>query len=242
MSTILHTIKVYLYESQLAGEVERYYGRVAHERTLSLREVCINARERGGSKNSPEMLEYMFKEVWDEIAFCLCDGFAVNIGFGLLRLTIHGEFNSVDEQFDPEKHRLEFNFTPLAPLYKYAPDAVVNVLGKKKERAYISTVTDLNTKSTTEISSGGLVQVEGKDIKVVPEDDEETGVFFIASDGTVYPARNKPLWNYPQKLLLSAPDVPAGVYTIQVVTKYSGGGILLTTPITVECQGIVVVA
>ena len=241
MSSILHTVRVYLYKSHLAGDIERYYGRVAHERTLSLTEVCVNACSRGGSKGNPKMMEYSFREVWDEIAFCLCDGFAVNIGFGLLRLAIHGEFNSVDEQFDPQKHRLEFIFTPLAPLYKYAPDTVIEVLGKNKTRAYISVVTNLITSSTSEIVSGGTVQIEGKDIKVSPLTDENTGVFFIASNGTIYPAKQYLIYNYPQKLLLQVPDLPLGEYTIRIITRYSGGGSLLVSPIIIEYQNITVV-
>jgi len=241
MSTILHATKVYLYKSYLAKDVESYYGRVASQRTLTLSEVCLSACERGGFKGNPKMMEYTFTEIWDEIAYCLCDGFAVNIGFGLLRLAIHGEFNSINEQFDPQKHRLEFIFTPLAPLYKYTPDVVVEVLGKRNERAYICSVTDLITQSTTETASGRPIQIEGKGIKVFPQTDEDTGVFFIASDGTTYPTKQYLMHNYPQKLLLRVPDIPSGVYTIHVVTKYSGGGMGLISPITIEYQDITVV-
>ena len=240
MSSILHTVRVYLYKSHLAGDIERYYGRVASERTLTLSDICVSACQRGGSKGDPRMMEYSFREVWDEIAYRLCDGFAVNIGFGLLKLSIHGQFNSVDEQFDPQKHRLEFIFTPRAPLYKYIPDTNIKVLGKKNERAYITSVTDRITGSTSEITSGGTVQIEGKDIKVFPDDDN-TGIFFIASDGTVYPAKKYLIYNYPQKLLLQVPDLPQGSYIIRIVTKYSGGGNTLISPITIECQGITVI-
>ena len=242
MSTILHKTKVYLHESQLSKDIESYYGRVAHQQTLTLSEVCVSACQRGGSKGNPKMMEYAFTEIWDEIAYCLCDGYAVNIGFGLLKLTIHGEFKRVDEQFDPEKHRLEFTFTPLAPLYKYAQDVVVEVLGKPTERAYITSVTDLITKSNTETASGRAIQIEGKNIKVFPPSDEDIGVFFVASDGTEYPAKQYLIHNYPQKLLLQVPDLPLGVYTIRIVTKYSGGGKDLIISVNVEHQDISVIA
>ena len=241
MSTILHTIVVHLHKSQLNSDVERYYGRVKHERTISLRQVCVTACNRGGLRENPKKLEMDFLNIWNEIAYQLCDGFAVNFGFGILKLAIRGEFNSINDEFDPERHQLDFTFTPLKPLCKYFPSTNVRVENDKSTNAYIESVIDLETKNDSGlITAGRMIQIKGKNIKILPEHDENTGVSFIDANGIEWREDHYLVQNSMQKILVHAPLLPPGIYTLRITTRYSGGGKLLSQANTIEYPEIVV--
>jgi hypothetical protein len=85
------------------------------------------------------------------------------------------------------------------------------------------------------ITSNGNIRIYGEKLKIAPDDEEGLGVFFVAvADGEVIPSTHLLLQNYPKELVVQVPNLPAGQYALQIVTRYAHSNILLVKPRTIE--------
>lgn len=111
---------------------------------------------------------------------------------------------------------------PSAEMRNALAQVGVEVLGVKDSGAYIGLVTDtLTGKTNGEITSGEDILVEGDKLRIAPEDETGNGIFFISAGGTSYPVTRRLTQNDPKKLLVRVPELPAGEYTLRVITRFS---------------------
>jgi hypothetical protein len=69
---------------------------------------CTALKDRGGfGGNLDELIDHV-KQFFDEVAYQLCDGFAVNMGYYSIHPTIGGTFNSTKDIHDPKKNPVRF--------------------------------------------------------------------------------------------------------------------------------------
>jgi hypothetical protein len=101
---VLHTIKVWLFDNQLTEDQNDLAARVSAERTLSVREICTSAVERGGADINAAAMEHTVELFHKEMAYRLCDGFSVNTGWYNASTHIKGAFTSPTDVFDPARH------------------------------------------------------------------------------------------------------------------------------------------
>ena len=78
------------------------------------------------------------------------------------------------------------------------------------------------------------IVISGERIKVLPDGEEGIGVFLLNNDtGTVYPVTRRLTQNDPKKVIARLPALPAGKYTLKIVTRFSHSSVLLNESRTI---------
>ncbi|MDR1218258.1 MAG: hypothetical protein LBK73_01460 [Treponema sp.] len=81
VNEVLRRIRVKLYPNYLSTVEGAYIARTSNEASLSVEEVCAAIKNRGGFTGSYGDLVECVRQFFDEAAYQLCDGFAVNAGY-----------------------------------------------------------------------------------------------------------------------------------------------------------------
>ena len=130
MSKILHTIKAWLYLNMLTKDNPHdYIARVISERSLSTKDICESAVERGGADISAASMEHAVNLFLKEMGYQLCNGFSINTGWFTAVSQILGTFDSVTATYNDEKHSVVFEFHQGATLRKELENVTVEILG-----------------------------------------------------------------------------------------------------------------
>jgi hypothetical protein len=241
---VLHSIKAQLYDNVLTENPNDFIARVASEKSLGIKDICLAATTRGGSDISAAAMEHAVNLWLKEMAYSLCDGFSVNAGWFTAQANIKGVFLSPAEKFSPEKHSVSFDFNQGSLLRKELGSVEVNILGVADASLFIAQVTDVKTGSVNDLLtpnrnlriSGGRIKIEG--------DNEQNGVFFV-NQGTserVKVDSTDIVNNNPSELLVVIPALAAGEYKIEIITQFSGGGKVLKEPRNATLEKILAVA
>jgi hypothetical protein len=229
---VLHHIRVKLYPNYLPGGEGAFIARTDNEASLTIEQVCTALKHRGGFTGNYNDLVDHVRQYLDEVAYQLCDGFAVNTGYYSVHPNVGGTFDKVTEGHDSEKHPITFRFRTRAPLRAIASHIVVEVEGLANVQGYIDEFLDVTTESINEtLTPKGQFSISGHKIKVAG-DDAAVGIFFVmASDPTQYARVDVHLAeNIATKVIGVAPDLPAGTWKVQIVTQYTHGSSQLKEP------------
>ncbi|MDR2738665.1 MAG: hypothetical protein LBB68_02395, partial [Treponema sp.] len=153
VTEVLHRIRVKLYPNYLPNTEGAYIARTDNEASLSVEDVCAALKNRGGfTGNYDDLVEHV-KQFFDEAAYQLCDGFAVNTGYFSVHPNVGGTFDKVFEGHDTEKHPVTFRFRTRAPLRALAEHIAVEVEGLADVAGYIDEFTDIATESVNETAT-----------------------------------------------------------------------------------------
>jgi hypothetical protein len=143
--------------------------------------------------------------------------------------------------YDSAIHKLTFDMTPAAELGAALDEVGVEVLGVKDSGARIGLITDVTTgKTDGTITVDGDLLVDGFKIKIIPEEEEGIGVFFVG-DGADVPVVRRFSHNTPKHLTIRVPELTPGQYRLKIVTRYSNGNTLLKEHRTIESEQILTV-
>ena len=139
---------------------------------------------------------------------------------------VPGVWIGEDAKFDPATHKPTVDLSITPEFHEMLSHVGVEVLGVKDSGAHIGMVTDGATgKTDGTVSPQDDVIITGDKLKVVPADEEGIGVFLINNTSDeVYPVTHRLMQNDPKKVIARLPALPAGEYTLQIVTRYSHGG------------------
>lgn len=185
----------------------------------------------GGLEVRYETLVYILDMADKAKAEAIAEGKSVTDGVAQYLIHLRGSFDGPDAPFDPEKHSLGVTYTigkTLAALLKKLK--VVNN-GLAKNGPVINTVKDSTTLSmNAEITSAGLLTIEGKNLRVIG-DDPTVGLFFTPTSGggeaqkvTVFAV------NDPSKIICTAPALADGTYTLSLITQGGAGNRTVKNP------------
>jgi hypothetical protein len=224
VTEVLHRIRVKLYPNYLPKIEGEYIARTENEATLTIEQVCAALKNRGGFTGSYEDLVEHVKLFLDEVAYQICDGYAINAIYFSIHPKVRGTFNSKHERATDESHPVAFAFRVRSPLRAIAKYIVVEVEGLADSGGYIEELTDVATGAVNEIiTPGDNVVVAGHKLKVAGEP-RRTGLYFISPgspDVAVKVARLAV--NDPSKLVGIVPDLlPDRDWYAEVRTTYSG--------------------
>lgn len=226
---ILHKIKAYLYDNYLTKDNPNdYIARTVSERSLSVKEICESAANRGGADVSAAAMTHAVDLFLKEMAYQLCDGYSVNTGYFTASTQIRGVFNSPTETFDSQKHSILFQFNQGEKLRAEIPNIEINVLGVADPSAAILQVKDIKTGTLNDLLTPERnLRITGSKIKIAG-DNPAVGVYFI---DTVTQARtavdpSDMVTNNPSELIVIIPALPSGSYTLEVVTQFAVGSLL----------------
>jgi hypothetical protein len=244
VNEVLHHIRVKLYPNYLPNTEGRYIARTNNEAALTIEQVCAALKNRGGFTGNYDELVECVKRFLEEVAYQLCDGFAVNVGFFSIHPNVGGTFNKVTEGHDGEKHPVTFRFRVRAPLRALSQYVVIEVEGLADTGGYIDEFLDVETEAIDEsLTPGGQFSVSGHKIKVAG-DNADIGVYFVsATDPTQRVKMTTHLAeNTSTKLIGVIPQLAAGTWKLEIKTQFSSGGTLLKEPRAIESAVVLTVA
>ena len=156
MSKTRHTIKAYLYDNLLTPDPNDFTARVSSERSLSVADICHSAATRGGADVSDAAMSHAVELFLKEMAYRLCDGFAVNTGYFTAMPVVRGVFLNPNETFDPQRHTLQFQFTQGELMRREIEDVEVKIMGVAETGLYIGQVEDMKSRTVNEVLTPGL--------------------------------------------------------------------------------------
>ena len=229
MSKTRHTIKAYLYDNLLTPDPNDFTARVSSERSLSVADICHSAATRGGADVSDAAMSHAVELFLKEMAYRLCDGFAVNTGYFTAMPVVRGVFLNPNETFDPQRHTLQFQFTQGELMRRETEDDEVKIMGVAETGLYIGQVEDMKSRTVNEVLTPGFnLRVTGTKLRVVG-DKPGVGIFFreTATNTATKVDEGDIVVNNPSELMIIIPALPAGTYQLEVTTQYSTGNKLL---------------
>jgi hypothetical protein len=175
---VLHQIKVKLYNNYLPGIKGAYLARTINEAMLSINDICAALKHRGGFEGNFENLVDNVCQFLDEMAYQLCDGFAVNMKYFSVHPNIGGTFDSV-ETYDPAKNPLTFRFRIRPKLKRLIEDINVLIDGIANNTGWIDEYIDVDGDSSNALYvPGNLFVLNGHKIKIAG-DDPSCGLYYV---------------------------------------------------------------
>jgi len=218
-----HKIRAELYDNLLTEDPNDFAARVVADKPLTSKDVCNYATQRGGADISAKAMEHAVDLYLSEMAYLLCNGFTVNTGVFNVRPKIKGVFNKATEQFNPEKHKISFDFNQGLRLRKELANVSVEITGVSKVTFFIDEVTDIESESVNDLLTPNRnLRISGSKIRIDGEN-EANGVYFVNQETNerVKVSSKIPL-NKPSELMVVIPALAAGSYKLELVTQYGG--------------------
>lgn len=241
---ILHKIKAYLYDNYLTKDNPNdFIARTISERSLSVKQICESAVNRGGADVSAAAMEHATELFLKEMTYQLCDGYSINTGYFTAGTQIRGVFDSPSETFDSTKHSILFQFNQGEKLRAEIPNIEINILGVADASSAILQVKDVKSGTINDVLTPGRnLKVSGSKIKV-GGDDPENGIYFVSIDTNTRTKveESDVVVNNPSELIVIIPALSAGTYKLEIVTQQSGGT-LLKEPRTATFEKVLTVA
>lgn len=218
-----HTIKAQLHDNALTENPNDLVARVVSERSLSIADICNSAVARGGADISASAMNHAVDLFMKEVGYNLCDGFSINAdGWFTASPHIKGVFDSPTEKFNPEKHRIGFEFHQGSVLRKELEGVTVEILGVADSSLSVAQVTDVKTGSINDrLTPGRNLRIGGVKLKVAG-DNPANGVWFVNMN-TQERTRvddTDVVSNMPSELMIIIPELTAGAYLLEVVTQF----------------------
>lgn len=223
MSKTRHTIKAYLYDNLLTPDPNDFTARVSSERSLSVADICHSAATRGGADVSDAAMSHAVELFLKEMAYRLCDGFAVNTGYFTAMPVVRGVFLNPNETFDPQRHTLQFQFTQGELMRREIEDVEVKIMGVAETGLYIGQVEDMKSRTVNEVLTPGFnLRVSGTKLRVVG-DKPGVGIFFreTVTNTATKVDEGDIVVNNPSELMIIIPALPAGTYQLEITTQFS---------------------
>ena len=223
VTEVLHRIRVKLYPNYLPNVEGAYIARTDSEATLTVEQVCAALKNRGGFGGDYEDLVENVHQFFDEMAYQLCDGFAINTGYFLVHPHVGGTFNSATETHDPKKHPVTFRFRTLLRLRRLIEHIAVDIEGLANTSGWIDEFldTDENSLNTLYVPGDQFV-IHGHKIKAAG-DDPAVGVYFVPVDDPSKAVKVTRLAeNSPSRIIGIAPKTEHLHNRIEIRTKYEG--------------------
>jgi hypothetical protein len=246
---VLHHVEAWLFNNPLTEDPDDFVARVSSDRSLSVRDICQSAAERGGADISASAMEHAVTLFHREMRYLLCDGFSVNTGTYMAAPHIRGVFTNPNDTFDPKRHTLLFELQQGIDLRAELDNVEIEVKGVAAVVARIAEVFDVGTGTTNEkLTVGNNLRVRGREIKVMGDDlHPEVGVYFVSQDKDTFGARflvdpSMIAVNNPSEIIFVNPAFDVTTMKLEVVTQYSGSVRLLNQPRTLTLDKLLTVA
>lgn len=188
---------------------------------MTIEEICAQIIERGDFSGSYDDLVKYVRVFFGEMSHQLSDGSSDAAGY----FSVHPV--SADAGI-PSRTRALLN------RLARTPSIVIKV--QQTDWGYIERFADMGTASVNErVTPGGLFTVAGKKIKV-EGDNADCGVWFVLMVDTSlrYKVTSPLTENSLNRVCGIVPIIPAGKYSVEIVTQYTEDGVLLKEPRTIK--------
>jgi hypothetical protein len=231
---LLHRIKAILLPNLLTEDPDDFYAKVTSERTLDVEDICNSAVGRGNAPTTKEAMNINVDLFFKEMSYLLKDGYSVNTGYFTVTPHIKGIFRNIGDKFDPLRHSLYFLFNQGEILRKETSEVEVEITGASEAGIMIIEVVDVKTGSINDrITPNRNLRIKGSKLKLAGES-PNVGVYFVSeTTGEIIKVENDEIVdNKPSELMVTVPQLEAGLYLVQVTTQYAGSSTVLKDPRT----------
>ena len=213
-------IKYYLKKNPLNTEETNYVAQIASKGTFDYEKIIDKILSKGTTLTRPDLyaaLEALNQTIKEVIE----DGYNVSMPLYNIGYSITGTFANISDQFDPQQHTLNINFTRSAEARRFATNIKHEKVATPASPNVIAEYYD-TTSATLDntINPGGGFIIMGENIKLLG-DDPTVGLYFIAADGTETPC-TAIIENRPKKITGINPTLTAGTYHLRIITQYNG--------------------
>ena len=167
---------------RLSKGKKAYRARVRTRGTFDTMDIAREMAERGAMKDMPSCV-YFLSLLHEIIAEKTLAGYRLKTEFFETGLSIRGTFGSVDDEFDPEHHKVLP--TVCATKAFKAAIAVAEVVNVSKPlKAKVISLMDAVAKSLNAFSGSHEIHLQGDNLGICPDNQDE-GVFLVANGKTV---------------------------------------------------------
>lgn len=234
VAEVLHKIEAKLYPNYL-GKGGAYIARTKAEAPLSIEQICASAKNRGGFTGQYEDLAEHSHIFINELIYQLLDGFSAQIdSFFSLHTKIGGTYNHENDHIDAKD--ITVSFKVLSGLKELLANVKVENEGFAGDGAYIDEIADAHSGTLNNIiTPSKMVHIAGHKIKI-DGNSPTLGVWFVSQAGTRTKVSENLGLNRPTELMVEVPALPAGTYTLEIITQYTSGNTLLKEPRTIKAE------
>jgi hypothetical protein len=230
MSKFLHKIHVWLYKNLLTQDPNDYSGRTKMEHVYDVAGISHLAETRGGANVKAEDMTRIVNLWLKEMSYQLCDNNGVNTGYFQAKLHIQGVFKSATDTYDPQRHKLLFEFQQGKLLRDELELVDVAIDGAADTAPFLDSVYDYTNDAINQyLATGGMIEIKGFNLKFLPK--EPTNGIFLTSEPFGEFKLPTVSINKPQQLIAQVPlDVTiGGPYWLEVRTTLSSSNHPLKT-------------
>ncbi|OAV66147.1 hypothetical protein Barb6XT_02084 [Bacteroidales bacterium Barb6XT] len=222
---LAYTLKVLLYDNNFPDVDGRYFALPQTENSANVDSIVKSGAARGEIIGNVDEAKQHVHSFLAETVRVLLAGYSANLHFFRLAAGVTGTFDPVNDSFDKKKHAIKINFYILNALREIIEEEAKGVIqGVAAVDDLIEHILNIATKLFDDIlTPGHEAHITGSKIKVVGTT-PDIGVFFI----NVLDDRFKVTetgTNTAGLISIHIPDnLAPGLYTIEIVTKYSVHG------------------
>ena len=237
-----HKIKVKLYPNYLPANRGKYIARTNNENTLTIDEVCAALAARTGYKGDYKKMAEYVKKYYDEVAYQLSDGFAVNNGYYSIHPHIGGTLNSSRESHNRKKNPICFRFRTKKMLKELIENISVEIGDIDSKNGFIDEFLDYDMNSVNSLFiPGNQFCISGLNIRIYG-DNPACGLYFVPIDDPTSAIKAERIMeNKPSKITGIIPAIKYSLNRIVIRTQFAGPGIpklktsrVITSRFTIE--------
>lgn len=209
-------MKYYLSENKLTDE-DNYVARVLVERTVD-QETLITKMLRKRNLVSKTDILAVLNSFYEEVIQCIIDGDNITLPISNISYSISGVFDTNDESFTGDKHKLHINLNGGRLIKDLAENISLKKVKKPAASTEITHVKDISSDTiNTSITSEGIFELNGSRLKIAGEH-ADIGLYFVAEDATETKVAHLAV-NSHNKIIAQAPTLAAGSYLIRLKSQ-----------------------
>lgn len=209
-------MKYYLVENKLTDEVN-YSARILTERTVNQNELIEKMLSKRNLVSKTDIVAVL-NSFYEEIIQSIEEGDNLNLPLFNIGYSMTGVFETEEESFNLEKHKLHVNLNSGKLINEVKRDIPL-----QKVTAPVSSTTITNLKDITSqtinatLSPNGIFELNGLRLKVAG-DQPEVGLYFVSENNTEFKVDHLAQNNY-KKIIGQVPTLAPGAYKVRIKTQ-----------------------
>lgn len=197
---------------------------VTYVANRTVKDLCELAAKNKSKFTASELMS-AYTDLLEQAKIEIYSASTVEFGFANNSLGVDGAFVGPEAKFNPAVNSVNIRCSPRME-FKEDLKGINVIVGKVEEGLpTITKVTDVVTQNVNgEITAGGLLNGEGKRIKIVGAEGKTVGFFFVSSKDekeTAVPMTSVSR-NDPSFFSFQIPVLADGTYYLEVATQYGG--------------------
>lgn len=217
-----------LVENQMTERPDDYSAQTHATGSLDKEAIIARMLNRGTLLTRTDILAVL-NNLEETIVDALLEGYLINLPLFNISFSISGVFESLMDNFDGNRHKLNINLTKGVLLRNTEKEVQFQKVLATLPQPQIQEIKDSVSGVVNEkLTANGVVEVRGYNLKIDGED-QTCGLWFVHDNGDETKAEVI-IENKPSKIIAMIPALANGNYRIKVVTQHTGSGTLLKSP------------